>query len=115
MSVLWILIRRFWPNSKKSLDSDPDDAIKFCYKNNPEKSDVKHLKENKMYSKPFFLFYRFRNTYERNESHSLEKCHVKILVFESESVSKNDKRFVDPNPIRRKLNSDPQRCCILCA
>jgi hypothetical protein len=51
------------------------------------------LKENKRYvfsiAKLFFLFYRTRNTYERNESHSLENCHVKILVLEFENGNKN--------------------------
>jgi hypothetical protein len=32
-------------------------------------------------AKLFFLSYRFRNTYERNESNSLKNCHVKILVL----------------------------------
>jgi hypothetical protein len=36
-------------------------------------------------SKLFFLFYRFRNTYEHIEGHSLENCYAKILVLESES------------------------------
>jgi hypothetical protein len=43
-------IPRFWPdlNKKKSdLDSNPDTAKN---KNNSEKSDVKHLKDNKMYA-----------------------------------------------------------------
>jgi hypothetical protein len=56
-------------------------------------------------AKLFFLYYRFRNTYERNESHSLENCHVKILVFESESEIWQNK-FLGPNP--KKKNSDSQ-------
>jgi hypothetical protein len=47
-----------------------------------------------------------RNTYERNESHSLENCQVKILDLESESG--NGKKILDPNP--KKMNSDPQHC-----
>jgi hypothetical protein len=48
------------------------------------------------------------HTYERYESHSLENCHVKILVLESES--ENGKKFQDPNlsPNQKKMNSDPQ-------
>jgi hypothetical protein len=61
--------------------------IQILRLNNSEKSEVKHLKENKMYvfsiAKLYCLFYRFRNTYERNESHFLENCHAKILVLES--------------------------------
>jgi hypothetical protein len=38
----------------------------------------------------FFLYYRFQNTYERNESHSSENCHAKILVLESESENSNN-------------------------
>jgi arginine/ornithine N-succinyltransferase beta subunit len=63
--------------------------------------------------KTFFLFYRFRNTYESNESHSLENARVKILVLESESTSESEscKKFLDPNP--KKNLSGPQHCFIL--
>jgi hypothetical protein len=53
-------------------------------------------------AKLFLLFYRFRNTYECNESHSLENCQVKILVLESES--ENGRKFLNLNP--RKMNAD---------
>jgi hypothetical protein len=56
------------------------------------------------------LFYRFRNTYERNVIHSLENCHVKILqvALESESDFENGKNNLDPNLNPKKINSDPQ-------
>jgi hypothetical protein len=50
---------------------------------------------------PFFLFYMFWNTCERNEIHSLENCHVKILGLESES--ENDKKCLDPNPKKNEF------------
>jgi hypothetical protein len=62
--------------------------------------------------KTFFLFYMFRNTFERNESHSLENYLVQILVLESEYATKsesgNGKKKLDPN--RKKINSYPQHC-----
>jgi hypothetical protein len=89
-------------SEKKNSDSGPDTCykIKIIPKNQGLNT---HLKENKMYvfvcySKTFFLFYRFRKTYERNESHYLENCYVKILVLESES--ENGKKILDPNPIK---------------
>jgi hypothetical protein len=83
-------------------------------KNTSEKSEVKHLKENKMhvffYRTFFLLFYRFRNTdtgtYERSESHSLENCHVKILVLESES--ENIKQISGSQFEPEKISSDQQ-------
>jgi hypothetical protein len=58
------------------------------------------LKENNKYVFSiaiFFLFYRFRNTHERYESHSLETCNVKIFALgsetETEAESENDKQI----------------------
>jgi hypothetical protein len=42
------------------------------------------------------FFSVLQNTYERNESHALENCHVKILVLETES--ENGKNILDQNP-----------------
>jgi hypothetical protein len=41
----------------------------------------------------FVMFCRFWNTYESNESHSLENCRVKVSVLESESVSESGKKI----------------------
>jgi hypothetical protein len=40
-------------------------------------------------AKLFFSVLQVRNTYERNESHSLENCHVKMPVLVLESKSEN--------------------------
>jgi hypothetical protein len=57
------------------------------------------------YSKTFFsVFYRFRNAYKRKEIHSLENCHVKILVLESKS--ENGKNIYGSES--EKMNSDPE-------
>jgi hypothetical protein len=42
-------------------------------------------------------------TCEHNESHSLENCHVKLIVLESES--ENGKKFLDPNPTKNEFGS----------
>jgi hypothetical protein len=61
------------PHSFEKLDPDPDP-------HSPEKLDPDPHKVN---PDPKHC----RNTYERNESHSLKNCHVKILVLEGESES----------------------------
>jgi hypothetical protein len=53
----------------------------------------------------------FQNTYERNETHSLENCHDKILVLCLRiqiRIRKWSRKILDPIP--KKINSDPQYC-----
>jgi hypothetical protein len=91
--VLWIRIRNYWPdpNPKKSSDSDsnPDNPIKWKYVRKIIGLALRREQNVPVpcfsIAKLFFWCYRFRNTYERNESHSVQKCHIKILVLQSES------------------------------
>jgi hypothetical protein len=96
--------RKFWP--------DPNPKKKFgfwsrhCYKLKiiPRLNTWKRTKCMFFFiAKLVFLFYKFRNAYERNESYrySLENCHVKILVLESES-EKGKKKFWIRSRIRKK-------------
>jgi hypothetical protein len=82
------------PNPKKVPDSDPDTAIKLIkiIPNNQRLNTRERTKCFFFYSKIFFSVLQVPEYIpcERNESHSLENCHVKILVLKSES--ENDKK-----------------------
>jgi hypothetical protein len=69
---------------------DPD-TLNSC-----EKSQIKYLKEKKMYiffQMQIFFTYRCQSTYESNESHYFEKIGGTIVVLGSLSKSKCEKKI----------------------